>query len=36
MRIHKRVINMKCPTEMIKNITKIYVSPDVNVEVTMN
>uniref|UniRef100_A0A914EAG2 Small ribosomal subunit protein uS10 n=1 Tax=Acrobeloides nanus TaxID=290746 RepID=A0A914EAG2_9BILA len=35
MRIHKRVLNMLCPANMIKEITHIYISPDVNVEVTM-
>mmetsp|Transcript_69830 Transcript_69830/g.123564 ORF Transcript_69830/g.123564 Transcript_69830/m.123564 type:complete len:116 (-) Transcript_69830:268-615(-) len=36
MRIHKRLIDLHTPSEMVRQITSIKIEPDVNVEVHMN
>nr|ACR78697.1 40S ribosomal protein S20 [Rimicaris exoculata] len=35
MRIHKRVIDLHSPSEVVKQITSISIEPDVDVEVTI-
>ena len=35
MKIHKRVIDLKSPSDMVKNITSIGIEPGVEVEVTI-
>jgi small subunit ribosomal protein S20e len=35
MRIHKRVINLLSPNEVLKKITSISIEPGVDVEVTI-
>jgi len=35
MRIHKRVIDLNAPTEIVKQITSIHIDPAVEVEVTI-
>jgi len=35
MRIHKRVIDLESPSEMVKQITSISIEPGVDVEVTV-
>merc|ERR1711874_481921 len=35
MRIHKRVIDLMSPSEIVKKITSISIEPDVDVEVTI-
>merc|ERR1711874_586900 len=35
MRIHKRVIDLHSPSEIVKQITSISIEPDVDVEVTI-
>ncbi|VDN57658.1 unnamed protein product [Dracunculus medinensis] len=36
MRIHKRLINMHSPSDVLKQITSILIEPGVDVEVTVN
>uniref|UniRef100_A0A0R3RQU7 Small ribosomal subunit protein uS10 n=1 Tax=Elaeophora elaphi TaxID=1147741 RepID=A0A0R3RQU7_9BILA len=36
MRIHKRLINMHSPSDVLKQITSISIEPGVDVEVTIN
>jgi small subunit ribosomal protein S20e len=33
MRIHKRIIDLHAPTDVVKSITAITIEPEVNVEV---
>ena len=33
MRIHKRIIDLNAPTDIVKSITAIQIEPEVNVEV---
>uniref|UniRef100_A0AC34GY97 Small ribosomal subunit protein uS10 n=2 Tax=Panagrolaimus sp. ES5 TaxID=591445 RepID=A0AC34GY97_9BILA len=35
MRIHKRLINLKCSSDVLKKITSISIEPGVDVEVTI-
>merc|ERR1711966_146414 len=35
MRIHKRLIDMHCPADVVKQITSISIEPGVEVEVTI-
>ena len=35
MRIHKRIINLQSPSEILKQITSISIEPGVDVEVTI-
>ncbi|MCL4123306.1 UNVERIFIED_CONTAM: hypothetical protein GTU68_012604, partial [Idotea baltica] len=35
MRIHKRVIDLHSPSEIVRQITSISIEPDVDVEVTI-
>jgi small subunit ribosomal protein S20e len=35
MRIHKRIIDLHAPTEMVKQITAVNIDPGVDVEVTV-
>jgi len=35
MRIHKRIIDLNAPTEIVKQITSIHIDPSVEVEVTI-
>jgi ribosomal protein S10 len=35
MRIHKRVIDLRSPSEIVKQITSISLEPGVDVEVTV-
>jgi small subunit ribosomal protein S20e len=35
MRIHKRIIDLHSPSEIVKHITSISIEPDVDVEVTI-
>ncbi len=35
MRIHKRVINLHSPSDVLKQITSISIEPGVDVEVTI-
>ena len=35
MRIHKRIIDLHSPTEVVKKITAITIDPSVQVEVTV-
>ena len=36
MRIHKRLIDLHSPSEIVKQITSISIEPGVEVEVTIN
>ena len=36
MRIHKRLIDLVCPTSIVKQITAVSLEPGVDVEVTVN
>merc|ERR1719174_1430337 len=36
MRIHKRLIDFIAPSEIVKEIAKVELEPDVNVEVSIN
>lgn len=36
MRIHKRLIDLHAPSEVVKQITSISIEPGVNVDVTIN
>jgi small subunit ribosomal protein S20e len=35
MRIHKRIIDLHAPTEMVKQITAVNIEPGVEVEVSL-
>ncbi len=35
MRIHKRILDLYCPAEVVKQITSISIEPGVDVEVTI-
>jgi small subunit ribosomal protein S20e len=35
MRIHKRLIDLKAPTDVVKSITSISIEPGVDVEVSI-
>lgn len=35
MKIHKRLIDLHSPSEVVKQITSISIEPDVQIEVTM-
>jgi len=35
MRIHKRLINLLCPSDVLKKITAISIEPGVDIEVTI-
>lgn len=35
LRIHKRIIDLHSPSEVVKQITSISIEPDVDVEVTI-
>jgi len=36
MRVHKRIIDLHAPTEMVKQITAVNIEPGVDVEVTVS
>lgn len=36
MRIHKRLIDLHSPVEVVKQITSVFIEPGVEVEVTVN